>query len=66
MTHGTLIAHTVPFEGNDISVSAEDLSNGEHEFVVKFDSMGAKVTKDDVSFCGDGSDLTGRYIKSKK
>jgi hypothetical protein len=58
-----LIAHVVPFKGENISVDDDDLANGDHEFVIQFDAAGAKVLKDDVSFCGLGSDLQGHYVK---
>jgi hypothetical protein len=56
-----LTAKVVPFEGDDITVSADQLKDGNHLFIVKFDNRGARVTSQDVSFCGIGSDLLGRY-----
>jgi hypothetical protein len=56
-----LTAKVVPFEGDDITVSADQLKDGNHLFIVKFDNRGARVTSQDVSFCGIGSDLLRRY-----
>ena len=56
-----LTAKVVPFEGDDITVSADQLKDGDHLFIVKFDNRGARVTSQDVSFCGIGSDLLGQY-----
>jgi hypothetical protein len=62
---GVLIANVVPFQGDDISVSADDLKEGKHLFVVKFDNRGARVTSQDVSFCGSGADLLGLYGRGR-
>jgi len=60
-----LTANVVPFQGDDITVSADDLKNGAHVFVVKFDGRGAHVAGQDVSFCGSGSDLLGLYARRR-
>ena len=60
-----LTAKVVPFEGDDITVSADQLKGGNHRFIVKFDNRGARVTSQDVSFCGIGSDLLGRYSRRR-
>jgi hypothetical protein len=43
-----LTAKVVPFEGDDITVSADQLKDGNHLFIVKFDNRGARVTSQDV------------------
>jgi hypothetical protein len=60
-----LTAKVVPFEGDDITVSADQLKDGNHLFIVKFDNRGARLTTQDVSFCGLGSDLLGRYSRRR-
>ena len=60
-----LTAKVVPFEGDDITVSADQLKDGNHLFIVKFDNRGARLTAQDVSFCGLGSDLLGRYSRRR-
>ncbi|MGA2636937.1 hypothetical protein [Methylocella sp.] len=63
LKNGVLLAKVIPFTGDENSVEAGDLQTGEHVFIVKFDGSGAHVTKEDVSFCGEGSDLLGLYKK---
>jgi hypothetical protein len=63
LKNGALLAKVIPFTGDENSVEAGDLQTGEHVFVVKFDALGAHITKEDVSFCGLGSDLLGLYKK---
>jgi hypothetical protein len=43
-----LTAKVVPFEGDDITVSADQLKDGNHLFIVKFENRGARVTSQDV------------------
>jgi hypothetical protein len=61
LTGDVLTANVVPFQGEDVSVSADDLKGGGHQFVVKFDNRGARITSQDVSFCGSGANLLGLY-----
>jgi hypothetical protein len=63
LKNGVLSAKVIPFTGDANSVEAGDLQTGDHVFVVKFSASGARITKDDVSFCGEGSDLLGLYKK---
>jgi hypothetical protein len=59
LTGDLLTANVVPFQGDDISISPDDLKDGKHLFVVKFDGRGARVTSQDVSFCGSGPIFLG-------
>jgi hypothetical protein len=61
----TIAAQVVPFEGTDLSVSAQDLAAHPAHVTVKLTPEGATVTTD-FAGCGVGADLSGRYVRARQ
>lgn len=59
----TIEARVVPFEGTDLSVSAQDLAARPASVKVDLDPQGAVVSTD-FQGCGVGADLSGRYARA--
>jgi hypothetical protein len=59
----TIDARVVPFEGADLSVSAQDLAARPAVVKVDITPQGAVVSTD-FQGCGVGADLTGRYVRA--
>jgi hypothetical protein len=58
----TITAQVVPFEGTDLSVSAQDLAARPARVTVSLTPAGATVATD-FAGCGVGADLSGRYVR---
>jgi len=59
----TITAQVVPFEGTDLSVSAQDLAARPAHVTVTLAPAGATVATD-FAGCGVGADLSGRYVRA--
>jgi len=60
---GTIDAKVVPFEGTNLSVSAQDLAVRPAGVKVDIAPQGAIVSTD-FQGCGVGADLSGRYVRA--
>ena len=60
---GTIEARVVPFEGTNLSVSAQDLASRPAGVKVDVGPRGAIVSTD-FQGCGVGADLSGRYVRA--
>lgn len=58
----TIAAKVVPFEGTNLSVSAQDLAARPAQVTVQLAPQSAEVTTD-FQGCGLGADLSGRYVR---
>ncbi|MGR4862151.1 hypothetical protein [Caulobacter sp. LARHSG274] len=64
--HGqTITANVVPFEGTDLSVSAQDLAARPAHVTVSLASASATVATD-FAGCGVGANLSGRYVRADR
>ncbi|MEN5117988.1 hypothetical protein ABE488_11745 [Luteimonas sp. TWI662] len=58
-------ADVVPFEGELMSVTAEDLKRAPASVTVRFDGPSV-VVQTDAALCGNGADFNGRYQRSQQ
>ncbi|TCS15911.1 hypothetical protein [Caulobacter sp. BK020] len=63
LNNQTIEARVVPFEGTDLSVSAQDLAARPAGVKVDLRPQGAIVSTD-FQGCGVGADLSGRYVRA--